>query len=363
MPARPFDRIVDSIVKQEGPGAKMRRKLAANREQNWLLALTLNSFAKLTTNAPLSDLEQSIVDAYRKNGFTDEQLKQHGRAYLNMPAQARRDIFPGKFAQLTPEQRYTMQDLRNDAPAIVSKVLSMPNVTKIDVEAVHAGTAHLREFVTASRSVVQEHGSALLIATEPNTAATATARYRIKATSFRCNDETGVDFLGSDEPYWIFGSLGGGTAVTTRSQVFGDVDTGETRNFATNEGCIWGQNCAAQELPDGEIGTLIQLWEHDSSNPEQIRAGVAAAFAAAAGILAATGVAAWISAVVTGVGAVVKWLLGALDDDHIADQTFVFTRQVIENQLKKAGQSFNITRRFSDGDGDYTLTIQVSRAS
>jgi hypothetical protein len=51
------------------------------------------------------------------------------------------------------------------------------------------------------------------------------------------------------------------------------------------------------------------------------------------------------------------------DDDHIADQTFVFTRQMVEDQLKKVGQSFTITRRLTDGDGDYTLTIRVSRAA
>jgi hypothetical protein len=117
--------------------------------------------------------------------------------------------------------------------------------------------------------------------------------YTIKATKFHCSDETGWDWLGSDEPYWIFGSLGAGIAVTTRSR------------------------------------TLIQLWEHDYGDPTAVKAGVAAAFAAAAGILAATGVAAWVAAIVAGVGAVVQWLLGFLDDDHIADQTFVFSRQTL----------------------------------
>jgi len=59
----------------------------------------------------------------------------------------------------------------------------------------------------------------------------------------------------------------------------------------------------------------------------------------------------------------VQWLLGFLDDDHIADQTFVFSRQTIVSQLQKVGQSFDVTRQFTDGDGDYTLTITVSRAS
>jgi hypothetical protein len=31
-------------------------------------------------------------------------------------------------------------------------------------------------------------------------------------------------------------------------------------------------------------------------------------------------------------------------------------------QLPSVGRSFVVTRRFADGDGDYTLTIRVARA-
>lgn len=362
MPARAPEKILESLVQGQGKEAKLRRKLTANRERNWLLAVYLQAFAKLNDNAPLTDLEKEIVDAFRQHGFSDPELKQQGRLYRQMPAQLRNDLFPGKFAGMDAKTKYTFSDLKADAPNIVKSVLSMPNVTNVNVKAIHAGTAHPSEFPMVSKNVLQEHGAAMLVALAPNTTP-PNPKYTIKATQFHCSDETGTDFLGSDEPYWIFGSLGQGTAVTTRSQIFNNVDTGSTRNFAANEGCIWGQNCAAQDFPEGEVGTLIQLWEHDNGDPAKIQAGFAAAFAAAAGILAATGVAAWVAAVVSGVGAVVQWLLGFLDDDHIADQTFVFTRQVVEDQLKKVGQSFNVVRRFTDGDGDYTLTLVVSRAA
>jgi hypothetical protein len=187
--------------------------------------------------------------------------------------------------------------------------------------------------------------------------------FSIKATSFHCTDETGTDWLGSDEPYWIFGSIGGGVAVTTKSQVFGDVDSGDNRTFASNEGWMWGQQNAAAVLPEGDIGVLVSLWEHDDGDPTKIKAGVGAAFAVAGAVLTASGVAAWVGAVVAGVGAVVQWLLSYLDDDHIADQTFIFSRQTIVDQIGKAGQSFNLTRRFTDGDGDYTLTISVAHVA
>jgi len=68
----------------------------------------------------------------------------------------------------------------------------------------------------------------------------------------------------------------------------------------------------------------------------------------------------WIAGVVAAVGAVVSWITGTLDDDHIGDQTFVFSRQTILSQAAKAGQSFDVTIQLTDGDGDYTLTITVA---
>jgi hypothetical protein len=362
MPARDAKKIMDEIVKGHGKEAKFRRKLANNKNRNWLLALTLHSFAKLDENAPLSDVETTIVEAFRKNGWQDIELKTQGRLFREMPSNVKGELFPSKFATLNKQTSYTRTDLGRDAPTILRGVLNMPNVAKMDVAAIHAGTAHPSEFPMVSRDVLRTHAAEMLVAVAPNTTP-PNPKYTIKAIQFRCNDETGWDWTGSDEPYWIFGSLGSGTAVTTRSQVFGGVDSGDSRTFGASEGCIWGQNCLPQDFPEGEVGSLIGLYEHDYGDPTKIQAGVAAAFAAAAGILAATGVAAWIDAVVAGVGAVVQWLLKFLDDDHIADQTFVFTRQVVEDQLKKAGQSFNVVRRFTDGDGDYVLTIQVRRAA
>ena len=98
MAARKPDDILDGIVKQKGKDAKFRRKLAANKGRNWLLGITLNSFAKLDEGAPLSDLDNALVGAYRKNGFSDDELKTQGRLYRKMPAQLRDEVFPGKFA-------------------------------------------------------------------------------------------------------------------------------------------------------------------------------------------------------------------------------------------------------------------------
>ena len=365
MAPRPPETILNGLVQRQGKGAVMRRKLAANRQRNWLLALTLHSFAKFANDGQLTDLERSIVTAFRNNGFTEARIKQQGRITETMPDPVRKELFPDRFAQLVHgKDAYSFADLKKDAPVIVRSFLAMPNVVNLDVEAIHAGQASLRDF-RPDQAMLREHASEVLIASEPAAAAPrAAGRFTIKATKFRCNDRATDSVFGpSNEAYWIFGSTDGDATKATRSPVFGDVDSGESRNFAATDGILWGLNGAAQALPDGQVGALISLWEHDEGDPKEIQAGVAAAFAAAAGILVATGVAAWVGAVVAGVGAVVHWLLGFLDDDHIADQTFAISRAVIEKQVPNVGGSTTLTKRFADGDADYTLTITIARVA
>jgi hypothetical protein len=358
-PQRDRKKILDELVNGRGKSEKTKKKLIKNKERNWFLALTLNSFAKADEGAELTDVESAIVTAFREAGLEDD-VKEHGRLYKELPEQARRDFFPGKFANLNTKSKYTADDLKADLPQIEEAILSQPNAVNIDVEAIHAGNAHERDFPTPSKAVLQEYGSGILRAVEPNTTP-PNPQYTIKATRFRCNEETGPDWWGSDEPYWIFGSTAGGTSSTSRSQTFGGIDTGDSASFQSNDGCIWGTDCAPHDFPGGEIGVHIELWEHDYGDPSRIQAGVATAFAAAAGVLVALGVTAWIGAVVAGVGAIIGWLLTFLDEDHIADWTYVFSRQVLENRLTKSGSTFDLLPRFTDGDGDYTLTVRAQR--
>jgi hypothetical protein len=361
MTERSADRTLAEIANPQGPHGKLGRKLRVNRDRNWLLALTLNTFAKAADGVPPNDLDALILGAFEAQGLTAD-LLEHGRRYTAMPKTLRRELFPGSFGTLAAHADYGLDDLVRDLPDLDRAVRAMPNALDIDVVAVHDGSASAREFRRPGADVVRAHGGELLRAVEPDNPRRdlGTDPIRIKATTFHCTDETGTDWLGSDEVYWIFGSVGAGAAVTSRSHVFEDIDSGDNATFGGDEGWIWGHDQTPQPMPDGEIGSLVQLWEHDEGDPDKAKAAVAAAFAAAAGVLAVSGAAAWAAAVVAGVGAVVQWLLGFLGDDHIGDQTFVFTRQTLDSQVGKVGQSFDLTRRFTDGDGDYTATINVA---
>jgi len=363
MTGRPMNRIFEEITEQRGKQGKLGRKLRMNRERNWLLALTLNSYAKADAGLPLNDLDSIITTAFDTSGLGDT-LREHGRFYASMSTGTRKELFPGTFATMDPSADYTLEDLRRDLPGLDDAVRAMPNAVDIDVAGVHAGLIHRGDVVRPSREVRRQYAGELVRAVEPDhpgmVALAETDRYSIKAVKFHCTDETGADWLGSDEPYWIFGSLGGGVAVTTRSHVFEDIDSGDDATFGATEGWIWGQGARPQLLPEGEIGTLIQLWEHDAGDTDDVKKAVEAAFATAAGVLTATGAAAWIAGVTAAVGAVVSWIIGVLDDDHIGDQTFVFSRQTILSQAGKVGQSFDVSFQLTDGDGDYTLTLTVT---
>ena len=59
-------------------------------------------------------------------------------------------------------------------------------------------------------------------------------RFVVQAIRIRANDESGVDWWGSDEVYAVWHAGG----VMAASELFGDVDTGETRSFGVTERCM-----------------------------------------------------------------------------------------------------------------------------
>lgn len=116
-------------------------------------------------------------------------------------------------------------------------------------------------------------------------------RFVVTAVQLYANDETGPDFPGSDEIYLVFGNPALG--LYGYSSIFGDFDTGETRNFAASQWClapisepIYQQNgdligwqCQTEGI-GGPFSFALQLYESDSSwtphacLPDALPAGV-----------------------------------------------------------------------------------------
>ena len=356
-----LDGLAKEVAKDQSRGVKLRRYLIANKEHNWLLAIMLNSCAKVSANAPMTDLEKIVIDAFRNNGLTDDEIKENGRLYQQISEQTRREIFPEKFLRLNTQTQYDLKQLQAD----------LPKIQEIAVSNLSSGESiDLQNIQTESEIIPNFSASPATPPTAGPTINPSQVKYTIKAVGFECiRRQKDSIFYPSNEPYFLFGTTVNGKASTDKSRVFEGIDGGDKIVFAADEGCIWGENCLPQAFPkEGKLGLVITAMEHDSGNVDKVKKGFAAAFASAAGILAATGVAAWISAIVAAVGGVIHWLLSIAEDDLIDTQIFSFTREVIDGKLgplpSKKGkvESFNVSRTFKSSDGGtYRGTIKITR--
>lgn len=75
----------------------------------------------------------------------------------------------------------------------------------------------------------------------------STPRYVVEAISFKVVDESGVDWLGADEPYWVFG-VATGSEEHVSDQLFYDADSGETFYF--------GPMCLVSDCDQGHSGPM-----------------------------------------------------------------------------------------------------------
>ncbi len=189
-----------------------------------------------------------------------------------------------------------------------------------------------------------------------------TPRYIVRAINFKCVDESGPDWSGSDEPYWIFTAKSEDVEpVTSASEEFGDVDSGNTRKFkASNNGNIYWPAKGAIGGKSGSIGLSVVLFEADQGNKEKMRKSIDTAFSVAS---LYPGVGKFIAATPS---IIKQGLASWVGDDYMGAETFYYSSQDLAGRLPRVGSSFTEKRRFTKGGGvgnpaDYDLTIQVER--
>lgn len=193
--------------------------------------------------------------------------------------------------------------------------------------------------------------------------------YVVRIIKFRCIDESGVDLLGSDEPYWIFTVRDpNGKVNTINSRVFSNVDSGDQERFHTDNdrNVIWpGKGDTAGAV--GPIALSIQLYEQDQGDPTDVARKTQQAFDL--GALAPV-VGQWVRLVPS----IVKDKLGDLiADDLMGSKTLLFPASRLARQLPKPGNKRVETHRFGGNSGDlpfeiaggpdYDLTIEIARVS
>lgn len=198
-------------------------------------------------------------------------------------------------------------------------------------------------------------------------------RYVVRAVKFFCSDESGRDFPGSDEPYWIFTGRGPSPEIhTTRSKVFGDVDSGDTRPFeAANDRNVIYPERGATEGGAGPIALSIQLWESDQGDPVETLKQTRRAFDLAA---QAPVIGTWVR-LVPGIvrDQIIDQVASTIGDDLMGSATLSFPASRLTRQLPSVGarftQKIHLGGRSGDlpfeiaGGPDYDLFLEVTRVA
>jgi hypothetical protein len=199
----------------------------------------------------------------------------------------------------------------------------------------------------------------------PAADAATTPKYKVQAVKFHVYDESGTDWLGSDEVYWIFNSVSNGVAGSRATKVYGSSDTGDVKTMAGVDTCVFQTNCASAAAPNG-IGLSIQLWEKDSGSvTNSLR--VSYDYFRKAGNLARPEVVKWLGYATRYMDSARDMLSKWMDNDLLGTQTYTYGASTLARRLPKVGNSFTDTRYFgglgSSNGARYFLTLRVVRTA
>ena len=185
--------------------------------------------------------------------------------------------------------------------------------------------------------------------------------FKIEAVKLYAADESGYDFLGSDEPMVVFTSASGNAApITVATPEFGDVDSGDTRSL--NNLCLVASCTTGFTAP---TALSIQLFEMDQGSAESVRQKVEYAAKAIQ----------WGSIIygssVTVPDSFIDYLTSLLGNDLMGSKTLRYDPQPLRQLLPNVGDSRTEKHHLGGHDGDlpwdvaggpdYDLYLKITR--
>jgi len=193
--------------------------------------------------------------------------------------------------------------------------------------------------------------------------------YIVRILRFKCVDESGMDFLGSDEPCWMFTARDDrGNVSTSRSKEFSNIDSGDTVDFQAdnNRNVVWPKKGAASGAPP-PIALSVQLWDIDQGNPDDIERKTEKAFDLGS---QAPFIGEWVRRVPSIVRDQISNFIG---NDLMGSKTLFFPAARLRRRLPNVGSKFLDVQRLGGNSGDipieiaggpdYDLFIEVERVS
>jgi hypothetical protein len=196
-------------------------------------------------------------------------------------------------------------------------------------------------------------------------------QYELTFTKLYCVDESDPEWLGSDEPYAVFGVITeemaetGTAAQAFHSPVYKDVDDGDTRPDSGDENLrLFG--FTGPRAINSSVLVTASCWENDFGDVSDTTDAVRTALTAVATKAAtAGGVAGWIVAGVAVVGIGVSYLVDLIgaDDSIGGTRAFSMTEADADAATGSVNPAMLPTLHFDGGDDDgiYDVYLKLRR--
>ncbi|MFD9302190.1 hypothetical protein ACFWCB_05745 [Streptomyces sp. NPDC060048] len=327
-------------------------RLRLRRPANVLAGVTLHAAARQEQGLELTELEESLLRMLR-GAISDEEIAAAGKAYQEAAPAALDQVFPDVVGRLAVQDPYTLADLGRDLTTLLPGILAQPNVNIVDVTTLAEGQPVDDESFLEAMAATGSGATVLTAPLSQEVPDSLVLPTTLALKRFTCVRSTGDQWNSSDEIYWMCAAGADSNARSTyASPQYGDVDSGESRDFP-----------AGAHLFHGEVGhhlmTNIQCWERDQGDVfGELRArlrDVADACATAAVSIIKDGEKqeAALAAVIAVVAALLDWLLGWLsnDDDLVGERSVAYTRAGLQ-ALNGKDTVLDFT-----GNGHYKLTF------
>jgi len=252
--------------------SRSARRMQKNRASNPLFGAALHAAARLDAGLPLSDLEQTLVDALGK-GISQKEIKAWGKAYVETKGSRKKEFLPNAIAELPLDEPYTMKDLADALPAQIEEVKAQPNVRVVDIATLAPGQEiDLRDeaFIAAEKeygmsftfftnSAVQAKPAPAPTSAEAGSgeAMAAGEIFIVQPFKFLTVKRSGDVWLGeSDEIFWGMSAGSDLDKWSFRSREFGSCDDGDWDWFDPGDYAFVGR------VKDS-LAISIDCWETD----------------------------------------------------------------------------------------------------
>ncbi|MEV0027815.1 hypothetical protein [Nocardia sp. NPDC050793] len=245
--------------------SRTAQALAGAGKRNVLIGAALHAADRLRQGKAATDLEAKLLEVMRELALPDAEIRDWGRVYRETVQRlgGRIDILPELITRRDVGTGFSVADLKSNFPAVAAEHAARPNLGVLDRQAWAAGGAF---DTTAFTDAVRATGMGASAPRTPPTVQPVTPptyRVKLELENFYVQRAVGDAGGGKDEIYWCVTSSSDKTkGPLFKSETFGAVQQGQTRNFSTSNRVVFNASAGAG------VVLHVMVWESDQSSSE-----------------------------------------------------------------------------------------------